>query len=811
MIGMHDLRGALRALVRDPWFSLVLVLPLALGIGVNAGLIGLVDTLLLRPLPGITADRLFWVSGIERSESRRLGLAYPELSDLREAGPFESVAAFRSMAFNLGGGREAERAAGQAVTANYFDTLGVRPGAGRWFRAEEDRPSAATVAVIGHDLWQRRYGGSLSAIGQAIVVNNLECTIVGVTPRGFVGVTMADHPPQVFVPAGLLASMPAERELLGLREHAVFEGFGRLQAGTSARSASSFLRDLAARLEASGAGGRSLDGFALTPMHGSSHPADRGDVTRLAVVAFAISGIVLLVACANVAALLLGRSTTRAREIGIRLALGAGRGRVVRQLLIEGLLVAVFAGLLALVLAWWTVGALVAWLDVPFALGAAPDLVTLAATLGVSGVAAVLFGLVPALHATRGGIAAGGLGGGSAAGATKSRARLQRLSAVSQIALSLALLAAAGVLLRSARAGVVTADADADASRVITASIDLAAQGYPAARQQAFADELLERVGALPGVESCSLAMMAPGRGVMYRTAFGGSGEAAAGRAPLVRVDWVGPGYFRTMGMAMVRGRDLAASDTPGSPEVAVVNEALARSWWPGEDPLGKQLRFTPSDAVAHTVVGVVRDRRDLAGARRGPAVFFPHRQLADDRRPWTLLARTAGPAGALGAGLRQVVRRMDASVPLYEVATLRQIEGEHLRSREAASRAVNLLGGVALLLAAIGVYGLVSWRTARRQREIGVRMALGATRLDVLRLVASDGGRVAASGTVIGLALGAAAARVMAGVSGGSPAADVPMLLAVTGIVWLVVFAASCLPARRATRVNPSEVLRAE
>jgi len=304
--------------------------------------------------------------------------------------------------------------------------------------------------------------------------------------------------------------------------------------------------------------------------------------------------------------------------------------------------------------------------------------------------------------------------------------------------------------------------------------------------------------------------MMPPGRGAMYRTVFGG-GEAAAGRAPVARVDWVSPGYFRTMGMAIVRGRDLAASDAEGSPAVAVVNEALARSWWPGEDPLGKQFRFTPSDPLAYTVVGVVRARRGLAGATQRPAAFFSRRQLADGRRPWTLLARTAGPAVALGNGLRQIVRQMDAAVPLYEVATLRQIEGEHLSSREAASGAVNLLGGVALLLAAIGVYGLVSWRTARRQREIGVRMALGATRLDVLRLVASDGAGVAASGSIAGLALGAAAARVMAGVSGGSPAADVPMLLAVTAGVWLVVFAASCLPARRATRVNPSEVLRAE
>ena len=806
---MNDLRGAARAFVRDPWFTLVLILPLALGIGVNAGLIGIVDSLLLRPPPGITADRLFWVSAVERGRTRPGGVSYPEVGDLREAGVFESVAGLRSMSFNLGGSREPERAAGQAVTGTYFDTLGVSPAAGRLFRPADDRPSTAAVAVISHDLWQRRYAGSPVAVGQSLVLNGVHCTIVGVAPRGFVGVTLADRPPQVWVPASLLESIPAEIALLRARDQAGFEAIARLKAGDQARAASAALRDLAVRLDGTAAGARRLATFTLTPLRGSSHPSDRADVVSLAAVAFAISGIVLLIACANVAALLLGRSATRAREIGIRLALGAGRGRVVRQLLAESLLVAVVAGLLALVLAWWTTGALVAALDLPFPTGVAPDLATLAGTLAVSAAAAIMFGLVPALHAS-GGSVASSLGAAGIAGATRSRARLQRVSAVSQIAFSLALLAAAGVLVRGARAGVLAADADAEASRIIGASIDLAAQGYSSDLQKAFAAELVDRVASLPGVESCSLAMMTPGRGAMYRPLSIGGGPASE-RPVLARLDWVWPAYFRTMGMAILRGRDFSSSDAAGAPPVAVVNEALARAYWPGEEAVGKAVRFGPADSVAHTVVGVVRDRRGPEDESPRPALFMARRQLTDDRRPWALVARTSGPAAALGPGLRQVVRQMDSSLPLFELATLRQLEGERLRSREAASKVVNLLGAIALLLAAVGVYGLASWRMARRQREIGVRMALGATRLDVLRMVASDGARVAVAGASVGLGLGAASARVMSGLTGGPAGADIPMLLAVTALVSLVVVVASCLPARRTTRVNPAEVLRSE
>jgi predicted permease len=804
---MNDLRSAVRALRGDPWFTLVLVVPLALGIGVNAALIGIVDSLLLRPLPGITASRLTWVSAIEHGTTRPSGLAYPEIEELRGAGVFDSVAAFRQMSFNLGGGTEPERVHGEAVTGNYFDTLGVRAAAGRWFRPEEDRAGAAAVAVIGHDLWQRRYEGRPSAVGQPLVVNGLDCTIVGVAPRGFIGATLADSPPQIWVPASLLASVPAEVAVLGSRDHGTFETIARLKADGPAPVAAAVLRRIAANLDP--VGGRRLAGFSLTPLRGSSHPSDRRDVASLAAVAFTISAVVLLIACANVSALLLGRSTVRTREIGIRLALGAGRGRIVRQLVTESLLVSLAAGLVALVLAWWTTRALVAALGVPFPMGTTPDLATLMGTLAVSGAAAVLFGLAPALHASRGSLVAA-LGPAGTAGATRGRARLQRASAVFQVALSLALLAAAGGLVRTARAGLVAADADPDAARILAASIDLADQGYPAARQCSFASELAGAVQSLPGVEACSLAMIAPGRGAMYGTIeTGAAGDP--GRPLLARSDWVWSDYFRTMGMAVVRGRDFSPADTAGSPQVAVVNEALARMLWPGQEPIGQLLRFGPSDAAPQTVVGVVRDRSRRAGEKREPAVFLPRGQIADDRQPWVLLVRTSGPAAALAPSLRQAVRRIDPSLPLFDVATLREIEGERLRPRQAAAGAVNVLGAVALLLAALGVYGLVSWRAARRHREIGVRMALGATRGDVLRMVASDGLRIGATGSAVGLGLGAVAARLVSALTGGSAVPDVTMLLAVTTVVWLAVSVASCVPARRATRVNPADALRAE
>ncbi|HSK11234.1 MAG TPA: FtsX-like permease family protein, partial [Vicinamibacterales bacterium] len=418
----------------------------------------------------------------------------------------------------------------------------------------------------------------------------------------------------------------------------------------------------------------------------------------------------------------------------------------------------------------------------------------------------ILFGLVPALHATQGSLAAT-LGAAGAAGGTRGRMRLQRLSAISQIALSLALLATAGVLLRSVGAAARAADADEQAGRIISGTLDLAGQGYNTARQRALIAELLDRLRQLPGVESCSATAFGPGQGRMYTGVVVDGQPGDPARPSLVEVTWTLPDYFQTMGMPLVRGRDLGKDHVAGA---AVVNEAFARKYWPGEDPIGKPLWMGPRTSPPRTVVGVVRTSGE-GDQSQPPVLFVPRLELPEETLPWAIVAKTTGAAAPLAPVLRELVAQLDTSLPLFDLATLRQSRAHALAPRRAASGVLNIFGGLALLLASIGVYGLIGWQLARRRREIGVRMALGASRADVLRMVVGDGGRLAAIGVAIGLALALAATRLMSGLVSGAAASDIPMLLAVSAIVGVVVCAASYLPARRVTRVNPAEVLRAE
>jgi predicted permease len=532
-------------------------------------------------------------------------------------------------------------------------------------------------------------------------------------------------------------------------------------------------------------------------------------VASLAAVALAISTVVLLIACANVGGLLLGRAGVRGREIGIRLALGAGRRRLVRQLLTESLLLAVVAGLAGLLLATWTTSALVHAAGVPFPLDVRPTPAVLGGTVLVTLLASLLFGTMPALHASRPRIA--GTLESVGAGTNRRRSRMQHLFAVAQVALSLALLATAGLLVRSVQAASAEARADTFPEHVLTASFDLASQGYATERQWDFAQELLRRVRALPGVQAASLGSQVPGRGTRYTTVFVPGSTEAGGRPPLVRMDSVWPGYVRTMGMTLLAGRDLSDADGPGTGRVALANEAFIARYWPGERGIGRQFHFGDPTGAVVTIVGVVKERQRAGDTANDPSLYLARPQQAASRIPMAILVRASGPAEALAPSLRQVMSQLDPSVPLYDVATLRQVFDLHLLPRKAASSALDIFGGLALFLAAVGVYGLSAWTVSRRQREIGIRMALGASRGCVLRMVMRDAARIAAQGCIVGLLLAAAATRLIAGMVTGAVLADGVMYVAVTAIVSGMVFLASYVPARRATRVDPAVVLRVE
>ena len=818
---LQDLRFALRLFARNPWFTAAALLPLALGIGANAAVLGLVDSLLLRPMTGITAEGLVWVSSLERGRRHVGGVSYPDLADLAQgAGVFDEVMLFRPVSLNvrLARRRDPERVSALLVTANYFATLGVRPALGRTFAGQEGTPGAAKEpeAVIAYDTWQGEFAGDPGVLGRSVEINGQDVRVVGVAPAGFSGCVMSDEPPKLWIPTALHGALfPAERDVLAVREAQLFDAVGRLKPGLSAASAAPAVDRLAARLKSAYPEAWQDRTLKLDDVRGSSHPTDRLDVIPLAGVAFAIAGVVLLIACANVGGLLLGRAAARGREIGIRLALGADRGRLARQLLTESVLLAVVAGGLGLVLATWTTGLLVAAVGVPFTLDVRPNLPTLAGTLGISMAAALVFGLAPALYA--GGSRRGPsgllplLGGGAVTAGNRQRARLRRSFAAGQVALSLALLATAGLLVRSVQAASREAARDPNLERILAASVDLPAQGYSTARQLAFSQELLERLQEVPGVQVASLGTSVPGGNTMYSLVFAEGRPAHPGERPFTRVAWVFPRYFQALGQHVVRGRDFQQGDQRGAPLVAVVNETFARKCWPGEEPIGKRLRLGAPGGSGYEVVGVVRDQGDGPREPAVPAVFFARPQQAEMVVPALVVIRTAGPASRLAPELRRIVREMDPALPLFGVATVRQLLDQHLLPKRAASAALNMFGGLALCLASIGVYGLIAWMAGSRQREIGVRVALGATRAQVVGLIMAEGGRIALWGGATGLVLAVAATRLVSGMVTGAVLGDAAMFAGAGAIVLGAVAVASYLPARRATRVDPAVILRAE
>jgi predicted permease len=807
----RDGRVAARQMRRSPTLTLVVVMSLALGIGANTAILGVANALFVRPMPGLTeTDRLVWLSAVERPRATGRPILYPDAAEIEATGLFTGVSLSRAEALNLGSGSSPSRAYGEMVSANYFDVLGVTPALGRWFRPDEGRtPGTHPVVVLGYQTWQLTFSGSRAVIGTRIVVNRTDFTVVGVAPEGFAGPVMVDRTPQLWLPIMMHDVVTGARSApLDTLDAMRFSAIGRLRPGVTIGQVCAALETVAARLASDGPSQRQV-GFVAAPVRGGVPAADRGDAFPVTLIGFAVSGLVLMIACANVAGLMLGRAASRGHEIAIRVALGAGRGRLVRQLLTESLLVSVAAGMLGLLLSVWATRGLVAVVGVPFPIDVTPDWTMLAATLAVSAVAAMTFGLLPA-YSTVHGRPASALGTAAVAGSSRRRARLQRAFVVAQVALSLVLLTSAGVLLRSLQSAERIERARDEPDRILAASFDLSAQGYPTARQQGLAAELVEAVRAMPQVEAASLAAFVPGRGDIY-SPVAVDGAAARQARTLARVNYVWRDFFRAFGMPLVRGRDFDENDRPGAPLAAVVNEGFARQYWAGDEAIGKQLRLGSHGAAALTVVGVVGDGVRASDDQGVPEVFVARQQQPESVLPFALVVRTRGPAMSVVAPVRSAVQRLDATLPLFDVSTLREVLDERRTPIRAASTVLNVFGGLALLLASIGIYGLVAWVVERRQREIGVRMALGATPNGIVRMTLAEGLRLGLLGTAVGLLLAVATTRMLASMVTGAVAGDLVMFGGACGLSIGVVLVASFLPARRASLVHPSVVLRVE
>jgi predicted permease len=817
MTVLQDVRYGFRMLARSPGFTAVAVVSLALGIGVNTAIFSLFNAVLIRPVPVVgEQSRLVWL---------RAPSSYPDYQDYREqARGFEGMAAATGTRdFSLTRGGEPEMVRGEFVTANYFEVLGVGAQSGRTFLEEEGR-EPAPVVVLSHDLWRTRFGADPALVGRQVTLNGLGFTVVGVAPERFVGTEVGLNR-DLWVPLStepLLNPQVAGRmetgegaDILRRRNTHWLAVFGRLGAGVTREQAGAELGGIARRVAEAQRGRvdhETLRRVELLSMSGGMDPRDQEEALPVAGVVMGVVGIVLLIACANIAGLLVARAAARRRETAIRQALGAGRARLVRQWLTESVLLGLLGGAFGLLLALWANDLLLFYAhQTPLAaLDLRLDYRVLTFALCVSVGSGVVFGLAPALQASRLDIVTALKTEDALARASSRRSRLRAAFVTAQVTLSVVLLVCAGLFIRSLQSAH-TIDPGFRVERALTVPVDLGLLRYGAEEGRGFYRELLARVESQPGVEGASLVRFAQlGFSFAQGQVFAEGRASAVGDGLSAGFNVVGPRYFRTMNTTLVRGRDFTEADREGAPAVAVVNETLAASLWPGEDPLGKRLSFEGAGGPFLEVVGVARDGKYRSlGDRPRPYLFRPLMQSYEPRM--TLVVRTKGEPLALAGAVREQLRALDANLPLGEVKTLEEQFELSLLPARAAAWTLGSFGLLALALAAIGVYGVVSYTVAQRTREIGVRMALGAGRADVLRLVLGEGLSVVGVGLAVGLLLAFAATRLVEGFLYGVGATDPLTFAGVPLVLGAIALVAGYLPARRATRVDPLVALRYE
>ena len=803
---LQDVRHGARSLLQRPGFTLVAVLTLALGIGASTAIFTVVDAVLLRPLPYDDPERLviLWldnrVQGVDDDVT-----SYPNYEDWRDEGKsFASMAAYVQPQLNLTGGgsgegREPERVRGARVTASFFPTLGVDPAFGRAFRVEEEQRGQNQVAILGHDLWQRRFGGDQGVLGRTIELDGSAVTVVGVMRAGFAYPNGAE----VWTPLAPDDMLRTARGLLWLRV------IGRLAPGAALERASAEMATVAARLESQYPETNTGHGVRLQPLNDA---VVGGQVRRSLVVLLAAVGCLLLIACVNVANLLLARATVRAREVAVRTALGAGRGRLIRQLLVESLLLGLLGGAAGALLAVWGVRALIALgpADFPRRAEIAVDGTALAFAFALALATGLLFGLVPALHASRpdfGTLLKDGEKGSAGRGGPA-----RSLLVVAEVAIAVVLLVGAGLLAESFRR-LRTADTGLRTQGALAVRLDLPRGLYsdPTAIA-AFSRALLERVRALPGVESVqTVNALFPGEGFQSSDfTIEGRPPAAAGQRVEVTMSTASPGFFRGLGIPLRAGRELTAADGPDAPPVVVISEEVARRWWPGESPLGRRIRFGGSDAGEvpwMEIVGVVGDVQVPGVEVQRPATY--QSSLQNPSRSFLLVVRTAGDPLALARPVREAVWAVDPRQAVSQIDTLDNLLAVQVAKQRWSALLLGLFAGVALVLALVGIYGVLSYSVQQSTREIGIRMALGARRETVVRMVVARAARLALAGVAVGLALAWFATRALASllheVSATDPATFAAMAVLLLGAALL----AGYLPARRATAVDPVTALR--
>jgi len=821
---LQDLRYGGRILLKNPGFTLIAVFTLALGIGANTAIFGLMDKLMVRSLPVKEPSRLVLL----QSECLNPRMTFSEFSwadynDYRAQNRvFTELTAFAQKPVNLGSGDQMERVRAEAVADNYFGMLGVQLLLGRAFLPEENKtPGANPVAVLGYSLWRSRFGGDPKVIGQTALLNDTNYTIVGVAPANFKGMTI-ESPTDVWVPAmmiGQFAQRPQDDKWVSDREAWLFKLAGRLRPEASLAAAQASMDTLALQVRDSWMpeSDRKLP-FNVRRMElvagGKGLSSLRGKMGQLLELIFAVVGLILLIACANVANLLLARAASRRKEIAVRLALGAGRARLAGQLLTESLLLSLLGGCAGALFAPWLTDLLLAYQKITETeaevLSHSMNWRVIAFTFLVSSLTGLLFGLVPALQASKPDLIPSLKDEGAlrpdGAGFKGSR----RTLIVAQVALSVVVLAGAGLLLRSlGKLFAISPGYNTD--NVLVAKLELPMSKYDGARSEAFYQQLLERLRALPEVQNVAMATSTPLGGSVVLSTFTIEGQQVKPEEMTTTdTNTVSAGYHELMGIQLLQGRGFTEQDRKGSPHVAIVNEAFARRYFPDGQALGKRVSLE-MDKPPVEIVGVTRNIKSfhlLSEDRPQIDLLAVQRGLGN---PMRVLARARRDAALLAPAARREVREFDAGLAFFNTTTLKDDLRASISMQRMAAALISLFGLLALALTAVGLYGVISYSVGRRVREIGIRMALGAQSSDVLKLMMREGTALIAAGLVIGLAGAWAATRLIKGflyeVSPTDP-------LTFIGIAILLIFVASMacyIPARRATKVDPMVALRTE
>ncbi len=808
---LDDLRYGLRGLGKNRGFALAAVLSLALGIGANTTIFTLLNAIFLRPLPVRDPARLAAVFTTDPRIPGLLLCSYPNYQDYRDHNTvFSSLLLYTALTVNLTGRGDPQLLMGQLVSANYFSTLGVEPIVGRGFRDEDDRPGATPVAVIGHALWMRLFDGSHDVMSRTIEISGHPYGIIGVAPEGFQGLSQMTGA-DIFLPFSVYSRVYPSPGLVTQRRALMFAAVGRLNPGVGIRQAESALQRLAEELERRYPRENKGRRIRLTTVtQAALNARTRPVVSQAGAVLMTISALVLLIACANVANLLLARATGRHKEISIRLAMGASRSRLIRQLLTESVLLAIAGGACGLVLARWARDLL--WALRPPMFNHAGvrlelDSQVLLFTAGISLATGVLFGLAPAFRATKADLAADLKERGSVPAGLHRLWHPRAVLVMAQVAFSLVALIGAGLFARSLRnAGEI--DTGFDAEHLGIVAYNVTDQAYNEGRGREYHRRAIEKAASVHGVISASLSRDVPFHVASSRTVLlqGQDGTAGQGRSTLTSVVW--PGYFHTMGIALLRGRDFQEADIKTSPRVAMVNQTAAAAYWPGQDPIGQHISFA-GEGLPVEVIGIVKTANYQAIAEAPQAMVYL--SLMQYYFPTAVLyVRTAGDPEAVMGEVRRQVQSLDGNL-LLQTETVQTSIRELLWAQRLSAGLLAAFGALALLLATIGIYGVVAYSVRQRTREIGVRLTLGATVGDVRRMILWEGSRLVAIGVLAGYAVSLAAAGSVGSMLFVKNPRDlvtftlVPALLAAVGVI------ACWIPAIRATSTDPSTALRDE